>query len=191
MNQSSEKISGDDFDKSTFSVVLPLEDSLANNLKYLIEKLWNISDQKMLCAQQCLEDYEKELFLRCIEFSVTSLESIMFTTRAQMKNLHFIYRIDLMQDWKSELTLKGANGVLIRNTYYSSAIMEEFYHSYSLDILISEQEYMVMKLLIDFNRFYMERGRIFPAYIKVLNLEPCTARLICNSMAGNLKVETI
>lgn len=158
--------------ENSFNAALPLEDNLVDNLHYLVGRMDSISSWAMLRVRRSFEIYKTELFSHCTEFNASGIERVICATGMNLEALHFIYCIDLMQRWQSEMIIADKSRVLARRLISGPSIIAELQHNYEREDTSIEQEYMLIKLLLEFNNYYIKNGRIFPAYIKVINREP-------------------
>lgn len=158
--------------ENSFNAALPLEDNFVDNLHYLVGRMDSISSWTMLRVRRSIETYTTELFSDCAEFNASGIERVICAAGMNLETLHFIYRIDLMQHWQSEMIIADKSQVLSRRLVNGPSIIAELQHSFEREDTSIEQEYMLIKLLLEFNNYYIKNGRIFPAYIEVINREP-------------------
>jgi len=151
--------------ENIFRVAIPFEENFVHNLGYLVERMDSISSWEMLRARRSIELYKTDLIAHCKKFSAIGIERVICTGMS-LDTLHFILRIDLMRHWQCEMIIKDKSRVLFQQLVDGPPLIAEFQNRYETSI---EQEYMLIKLLLELNSYYIENGRIFPAYIEVVN----------------------
>ncbi len=166
MKQNSTKAYGSS--ESLFRVALPFEENFVHNLNYLVERMDSISSCGMLRVRRSIEMYKSDLVSHCKKFNTIGIERII-CTGMNLDTIHFIFRIDLMRHWQTEIIIKDKSRVLIRKLVGGPPHIAELQNRFEREDTSIEQEYMLIKLLLEFNSYYIENGRVFPAYIEVIN----------------------
>ena len=150
-----------------FSSALPLEDNFVNNLGYLAGRMNSNASRTMADARKSIEVYKTKLFEYCVEFCTSGIERIERPSARGVKKLHFVYRINLMRHWQSKMVIADENGMLALRLIGGPPMIAVLQGRYGREDAGLEQEYMLMKLLLEFNSFYKKSGLIFPAYIEL------------------------
>ena len=88
---------------------------------------------------------------------------------AKLEGIHLVYRINLLKNWRGEFILSDNNRVFKRNIVNGPPFIAMIQNHYGKEDTGLEKEYALMKLLITFSDYYMEKGRIFPANIEVVD----------------------
>ncbi len=153
-----------------FDTTLPLDNNLTNNLSYLIERIEKQASPLACLARENIDNYMQKLFSFCTQFSSDAIERVMCDKRDKC-DLHFIYRINLMQAWLGELIIEDESRVYMQKIINGPSLVVKLQKLYLKQDTSLEQEYMLIKMLLGFNEYYMENGSVFPAYIKVINRE--------------------
>ncbi|MGI5848867.1 MAG: hypothetical protein ACOX8Q_02160 [Christensenellales bacterium] len=156
---------------------MPFEENFVYNLNYLVERMDSISSLGMLRARRSIEMYKTDLVSHCMKFNADGIERIICTGMT-LDTIHFIIRIDLMRHWQTEMIIKDKSQVLIRKLADGPPLIAELQNRYEREDTSIEQEYMLIKLLLEFNSYYIENGRIFPAYVEVINRDSCIQQVM-------------
>ena len=153
-----------------FNTALPLDNNLTNNLSYLTKRIEKQASPLACLAREDIDKYMQRLFSSCTQFSSDAIEHVACDKRDKC-DLHFIYRINLLQAWLGELIIADEKKVYMRKIINGPPLVVKLQKLYLKKDTSLEQEYMLIKMLLGFNVYYTENGRIFPAYIKVINRE--------------------
>ncbi len=131
----------------------------------------NNKSWKMLLVQQSIEKYTKEIQEYCDKFCAIGIKD---AKKAKRKNLSLIYRINLSKNWRGEFILYDNKRIYKEKIVNGPPLIATIQSHCENEDTTLEKEYILMRLLIDFNSYYHEKGRIFPASIEVVdNKQSC------------------
>lgn len=155
-------------DGHCFAIGLPLEKGFEQNLCMIAQMIdeSGLDDMRQACNE--IEVYETMIFNKYRRIMSDFFEQAI-DQKCEIRKLKFIYRIDLMHDWNGEMIIADENlGTISRQTVRGPETICDYHAACVSEDALKIQEYMLMKILLDFNAFYRLQGRIYPAFIEIV-----------------------